>query len=177
MDCTNRMAFGADTGRTAEVRPKQLEGTIDEVEQHAPDVIGGSMSSNEDTWKDVGNNFAALGRRFKEHYRETEDAPSSEEVKAGFETIVDGVERVFSSLGRTIRDESVRDDAKKAGNSLINAISGVIEDLSTEAKGMMRHRPSDEDGAEADPITEAKAAADEANDAVDRLRDDLTSEE
>lgn len=134
--------------------------------------------SNEETWKSVGERFSALGRRFKEHY-EQEDAegPDSDEVKEAFEKVADGLERMFSSVGKAVRDESVKADAKAAASSLIDALGSTFESVSEDIRQAIKKDGATEAvDATADPVAEAKDAADKANDAVDELRNDLTEE-
>lgn len=137
------------------------------------------MSNNEETWKNVGDKFSTLGGRFKEHYQEAEpEAPDSEEVKEAFEKVSDGLERMFSSVGKAVRDDSVKADAKAAATSLIDAIGSTFESLSEDIRKAVKKdgdaEAVTEAAAEGDPVAEAADAAEEANQAVDNLRDDVT---
>lgn len=142
------------------------------------------MSSNEDVWKNVGEKFSALGQTFKEHYSEDDsDGPEAEEVKAAFEKIADSLERMFSGVGKAVRDESVKQDAKNAASSLIDALSATVEGLGDDIRRVVKKdasapvEASDTANAEpSDPVAEAAERAEEANQAVDDLRDDLSEE-
>jgi len=179
MHRTNGMALRVGSRRPTEIRPEQLIGTIDQVKEHVPDAIGGKMSDNEETWKNVGEKFSTLGGRFKEHYQAAEpEAPDSEEVKEAFEKVTEGLERMFSSVGKAVRDDTVKADAKAAATSLIDAIGSTFEGLSEDIRKAVK-RDSDAEAvtksAEAgDPVADAADAAEEANQAVDDLRDDVT---
>ncbi len=137
------------------------------------------MSSNEETWKNVGEKFSQLGGRIKEHYQAAEpEAPDSEEVKEAFEKVTEGLERMFSSVGKAVRDDSVKSDAKAAATSLIEAIGTTFEGLSEDVRRAIKKDGEVEAAKEAeestDPVADAAEAAEEANQAVEDLRDDVT---
>lgn len=141
------------------------------------------MSSSEETWKEVGEKFSTLGRRFKEHYEEADtEGPETEEVKEAFEKISDGLERMFSSVGKAVRDDTVKADAKAAASSLIDALGSTFEGLSENIRNAVKRDgateavEAEEATGPSDPVAEAADAAEEANKAVDDLRDDLTGE-
>ena len=138
------------------------------------------MNSNEETWKQVGEKFSTLGGRFKEHYQAAEpEAPDSEEVKEAFEKVTEGLERMFSSVGKAVRDDTVKADAKAAATSLIDAIGSTFEGLSEDIRKAVKREGDaaavkESATAATDPVSDAAEAAEEANQAVDDLRDDVT---
>ena len=93
------------------------------------------MSRNEEAWKDVGDRFSSLGKKFRQHYESTdtekseEGGPSSDEIKKAFDTISDGLERVFGSLGAAVRDDEVKAESKAAASALVDALGATVEDL------------------------------------------------
>ena len=138
------------------------------------------MSRNEEAWKDVGDRFSSLGKKFRQHYESTdtekseEGGPSSDEIKKAFDTISDGLERVFGSLGAAVRDDEVKAESKAAASALVDALGATVEDLGVVVrktiKGTHEDLPAEEpDPQEAEPQT-LEAKPDEA---AETLREDL----
>ncbi len=138
------------------------------------------MSRNEEAWKDVGDRFSSLGKKFRQHYESTdtekseEGGPSSDEIKKAFDTISDGLERVFGSLGAAVRDDEVKAESKAAASALVDALGATVEDLGVVVrktiKGTHEDLPTEEAAPqEAEPQT-LEAKPDEA---AETLREDL----
>ncbi len=138
------------------------------------------MSRNEEAWKDVGDRFSSLGKKFRQHYESTdtekseEGGPSSDEIKKAFDTISDGLERVFGSLGAAVRDDEVKAESKAAASALVDALGATVEDLGVVVrktiKGTHEDLPAEEPAPqEAEPQT-LEAKPDEA---AETLREDL----
>lgn len=141
------------------------------------------MSRNEEAWKEVSEKFGALGKKFREHYESTaakedeESAPSSDDIKKAFDTISDGLERVFGSLGAAVRDEQVKAESKAAASALVDALGATVEDLGVEVRKRIKgdhakvvEEPEQEEAVEA---VEANAAESGADEAAETLREDL----
>ncbi len=100
--------------------------------------------SRDDAWSDVQSKFSSLGKSFKKHYDETEESPSSDEVKQAWDTVTDGLERLFGSVGDAIRDDEVKVQAKEAVGSVVDALSATFSELGVELKRAAgKVRPAD----------------------------------
>lgn len=117
--------------------------------------------SRDDAWSDVQSKFQTLGKSFKKHYDETEEAPSSDEVKQAWDTVTDGLERLFGSVGDAIRDDAVKVQAKEAVGSVVDALSATFSELGVELKKAAgKVRPTDAPAPE-EAMNEVVAAAGE----------------
>ncbi|MBT8207990.1 MAG: hypothetical protein KJO18_06940, partial [Acidimicrobiia bacterium] len=123
----------------------------------------------QDAWGKVGNEFTSLGERFKDHYRKT-TSDDAAEVKKGLDAFAQSLDRAVDSLGKAIRDPQVRDDAKKAGNAIVDAIGASITELGAVISSKV------DDSSESDPPTtttaeeKAAAALDDVDTVMDRVQ-------
>ena len=144
------------------------------------------MGETDQTWQNVGEKFTELGRKFREHYEargETVEAPQEEvleeeildeetpeeessDLKQAMETIGDGLERVFGSIGDSLQDDDVKDQARSAFSSLLDAIGETFSELGDEVRQMGSKREGE--------VTEgAPPAEDFEPEGVKELREDL----
>ena len=125
------------------------------------------VSKSKQAWNDVGDKFSNLGDGFKSHYvKDDDEKPSREAIKDAFDTVSDGLERFFSSLGSALRDEEVKKEAKSAAKAIVDALGVTVEDLGVKAKFKKR---------EADGEDEAEEASADAAEPTETLREDLES--
>jgi hypothetical protein len=86
------------------------------------------MSDPKAKWDEVGDQFNALGRRMKEHYDEHD----------ALRQIADALDNGFTALGDSLRDPSIRDNLKRAGNSIGDAIAATFETVASEIRKAVR---------------------------------------
>ncbi len=139
-------------------------------------------------WKSVGDDFASLKDAFKERYDQKEadeedESPDSDDVKNALNTIGEGLERLFSSIGDVVRDDEFKRKAKTTMKNLGDAISESVSDISAKTT----QRKTNAASPDADESKEASSEApnstetispDEGVDAedIDQLRKDLDEE-
>ncbi len=137
------------------------------------------MSRNEEAWKDVGDRFNSLGKKFREHYdskeaeTDEEGAPSSDEIKKAFDTISDGLERVFGSLGAAVRDDDVKAESKAAASALVDALGATVEDLGVVVRRTIKGKSEDLEADEAGTETTTQTIEAKPDEAAETLREDL----
>jgi len=139
------MAVGcSDRVLAAEVRAKQLVGTIQEVETHDHDP---TADQPRDPWNVFQEDFGGLGDRLKDTYRRvaSEDGPSEEEIKDALGTLLGAWDQVADSVSSALRDPQVREKLKAAAGSLAAAIGTTIAELGTELTSSRRWRPTTPD--------------------------------
>lgn len=145
------------------------------------------MGETDQTWQNVGEKFTELGRKFRQHYEargetaepaedeETAELAEEEEtaveessdMKQAMETLGDGLERVFGSIGDSLQDDEVKAQARSAFSSLLDAIGETFSELGEEVRSMGKKR-------EAEGVTDdAPPAEDFEPDGVKELREDL----
>ena len=134
------------------------------------------MAETDQSWQEVGEKFTALGRRFKEHYEARGvseegtpgDGPVDEksELKQAMDTMGEGLERVFGSIGDSLQDDEVKSQAKSAFSSLLDAIGDTFSELGDEVRNMGKSE-------EPDTADTAPPADEFEPDGVKELREDL----
>lgn len=127
------------------------------------------MSDTQDAWGKVGNEFTSLGARFKEHYRKA-TSDDQAEVKKGLDAFSESLERAVDSLGKAIRDPEVRDDAKKAGNAIVDAIGASISELGEAISSKVDQASSPEAPTTGTAEEKAAAALDDVDTVMDRVQ-------
>jgi hypothetical protein len=90
------------------------------------------MSGTNEAWNEVGERFASWGRHLAERYKDTsgpvrESAQESQrKLEAAGRDITDALDRAFTALGDTIRDEQAKQDLKEAVRALGDAVSVTV---------------------------------------------------
>lgn len=145
------------------------------------------MGETDQAWQEVGEKFTALGRRFKQHYEDRGEGaePTEGEVTAGAPTDVkkamdnvgDSLERVFGSIGDSLQDDAVKEQARSAFSSLVDALGATFSEIGQEVRKM--GQPRDEEAQSRERVTvtdESPPAEDFEPDGVKELREDLEGE-
>ena len=90
------------------------------------------MSGTNEAWNEVGERFASWGRHVSERYKDAsgpvrESAQESQrKLEDAARDITDALDRAFTALGDTIRDERAKDDLKQAVRALGDAVSVTV---------------------------------------------------
>lgn len=145
-------AVGRGPLGTAEVRPEQLVGTIDEVEAHGADGREDPGAGTEQAWNDVREVVGSLVSRLRDHYATVAgpDGPSEEEVRGALHTLGEAFERVIESFGSALRDPAVREQARRAAGAVVSALGATFGDVGEELARAMR--ADGEAGGEEPPV-------------------------
>lgn len=134
-----------------------------------------------DAWTSVGDQMKELGGAFKEHYESEEDEGSStDEVKDALRTVGEGLDRLFTAVGKAIRDPEVKEKAKQTGTSVMDAIGTTLGTVASDVRDMVQRKeaPAEEEAEAETEETGSDAEADAMRelddaDAVDEIRADL----
>lgn len=122
-------------------------------------------------WKSVGEDFASLKNAFKGRYDAEEETPDSEDVKNALNTIGEGLERLFGSIGDVVRDDEFKSKAKATMKNLGDAITESVSEIGAKVQ-----RPATSDEAEStepQPNSPGSESAPDADDDIASLREDL----
>lgn len=90
------------------------------------------MSGTNEAWNEVGERFASWGRHVAERYKEASgSAPESaresqRKLEDAAREVTDALDRAFTALGDTIRDERAKADLRQAVRALGNALSVTL---------------------------------------------------
>jgi hypothetical protein len=116
-----------------------------------------------DDWRKVGDQFAVIGERFKEHYEKTESSDPEEdasvdEVRSALRTLGDALDHVFTAVGEAFRDPALRTEAKEAAGSIATALGATFNELSEEVRRLVGSETKGETGTATDAGTAATDA-------------------
>lgn len=132
-----------------------------------------------ESWNAVGGEFAKLGDSFKKHYKKDEEDPdTASEVKDALTTLGQGLERLFGAVGGAVQDEEVKESAKAAGTSLLDALGETFtraayeirDTFKGEAGATVTDRGIDDESVD---VMEAAEAELDDSEAIDEIRSDL----
>ena len=105
------------------------------------------MAGTNEAWNEVGDRFATWGRRVAERYKEAGGA-ASEAAREGQRTledaardVTDALDRAFTALGDTIRDDDAKQDLKEAVRALGDAISVTVSETTRSGGAWARRAP------------------------------------
>jgi hypothetical protein len=98
------------------------------------------MAGTNEAWNVVGDRFATWGRRVAERYKEASGA-TGEAAREGQRTledaardVTDALDRAFTALGETIRDDDAKQDLKEAVRALGDAISVTVSETGDQIR-------------------------------------------
>ena len=98
-------------------------------------------------WNEVGRRFASWGRRLSDQYEEAGSGESAEQaqrkLKEATRQIGDELDRTFSALDGTLRDQEAKQDLKDAVGAIGSAVSATIGEAATviRRRGGPEHEP------------------------------------
>src|SRR6266542_37635 len=107
------------------------------------------MDETKRAWGEVGEGFAKLGRIISERYRqlgeERASGPSTSEESGAADAIrraTDELDRAFTSLGDTLRDDEAREHVRDTGRKLSDALKVTFAEVSEEVRRAVGSRGS-----------------------------------
>lgn len=102
------------------------------------------MSEAKERWDEVGDRFNELTGRIKQRFDAqaafTED--DRKKVNDALHQIRDALDAGFTALGDSLRDPSMRDEFKKAGSAIGEAVSSTFRDVADEVKKVVKRDQS-----------------------------------
>ena len=94
----------------------------------------------QDAWNEVGERFASWGRHVAERYKSGQASEQAGETQRKLDEaareIAEQMNRAFTALGDTLRDEQAKQDLKEAVRSLGDAVAVTV----TETGEAIRRR-------------------------------------
>jgi hypothetical protein len=91
--------------------------------------------SAKDAWTNVGERFSSWGRRVADRYKETAGADTPQETQRKLEEaareLSGQLNRAFTALGDTLRDEQAKQDLRKAVGSIGDAVAATVNEAGT----------------------------------------------
>jgi hypothetical protein len=124
------------------------------------------MSGTQDAWSEVGERFAAWGKQVADRYKES-SGPAREAAKESqrkleeaAHDITDVLDRAFTALGETIRDESAKNDLKAAVKALGDAVAVTVSEAGEQVRRRVGTSPHADQG-DATPPAEGEEATEQ----------------
>jgi hypothetical protein len=110
--------------------------------------------SAKDAWTNVGDRFSSWGRRVADRYAQADDPKTPQDVQRKLEEAAhelgDQLNRAFTALGDTLRDDEAKQDLRRAVSAIGDAVSATVNEAGTairERLGQGRSAsPPDEPG-------------------------------
>lgn len=102
-----------------------------------PDVAyTGGMSDVKAKWNETGAALSGLGAKLKTHYEQSSgsEGDSRQEVGEALARLGDAVREAFDAVGAAAKDPEVREDVKRAANSLTEALVSSFEEAGREVR-------------------------------------------
>ena len=149
----------------------------------AEEVVEEETAADADAeWTSTGDHIRNLGASVKSHYDEPAEAdpgPSGDELKEAANQFGRAIGRLFGAIGDAARDPEVKDQAQKAGSSMLAAIGKTFDQLgdeATEALNKTKSKADDANDSAEDVMEAAERELDDA-DLLDELKADLAEDE
>jgi hypothetical protein len=114
------------------------------------------MDETKRAWDEVGDGFVNLRRIISERYRDLGEerasrpgTPEEGRTADAFRRVTDELDRAFTSLGDTLRDDDAREQMRDTGRKLSDALKVTFAEVSEEVRravGSRRSQGSSESG-------------------------------
>ena len=91
------------------------------------------MAESKEAWEQVGEQFAALGRRLRE-------APDKAAVEDALQGLAGAVDRIVDTVSGAVRDPGFKEDVRNAARSLGDALTATVDEARRRIGGP---RPGD----------------------------------
>jgi hypothetical protein len=114
----------------------------------------------------MADQWKSLGRKLRDTYRQSgsDDGPTDEDIRAAFSTLGSAWDRLAGAFGTAIRDEQVRQNAKRAATGFFEAVGAAFSELGSELRRSEAGRePQDPNDQSSNDAPNSHAEEDEAN--------------
>lgn len=100
------------------------------------------MDESKKAWDDVAEGFATFGRMISERYKElsekeaskTEGGKASDAIRRATEEL----DRAFTSLGDTLRDDEAKEQLRTTGKKLSDALKATFSEVGEQLRSRRR---------------------------------------
>lgn len=107
------------------------------------------MDETKKAWDEVGEGFAKLGKMISERYQQHAPQPTEAAETATKDSVkraTDELDRAFTALGETLRDDEARRHMKETGRKLGDALKVTFNEVSEQIRKSVGNRPPDQGG-------------------------------
>jgi hypothetical protein len=108
------------------------------------------MDEMKRAWDEVGDGFSTLGRMISERYRDQDEgkaepgrAPQENAVGDAIRRATEELDKAFTSLGDTLRDDAAQEQMRQTGRKLTDALKVTFTEVGDEIRRAVGNRRSD----------------------------------
>jgi hypothetical protein len=97
--------------------------------------------STKDAWNQVGERFSSWGRRVADRYKETGGEPPQDtqrKLEEAAREVGEQLNRAFTALGETLRDERAKQDLRDAVGAIGDAVAATVNEAGTAIRERLR---------------------------------------
>jgi hypothetical protein len=97
--------------------------------------------SAKDAWTNVGERFSSWGRRVADQYKEMggpETPQEKRKLEEAAREVGDQLNRAFTALGDTLRDEQAKQDLRDAVGAIGDAVTATVNEAQTAIRERLR---------------------------------------
>ncbi len=110
-------------------------------------MSGSDAEPRDAAWNRVSEQFARLGENLRQRFEsDAPDAPTVEgardTLQDAFRSVGDAAEKLANTVGSVIRDPQVKDEAKQAASSLVDALGLTFSQVSDTIRRRMERSES-----------------------------------
>jgi hypothetical protein len=104
-----------------------------------------------EAWVALGDEFADIGRRFRENYDQVSGTAtrgterSQESIDRAVNAIRKAIDGTARAIGESLRDPKIREETEEAGSALLRAVGVTLSQL---GQSLQRDAEREQDGAE-----------------------------
>ena len=98
------------------------------------------MAGTQDAWNEVGERFSSWSRHVAERYKGSSTTArkatqeSQRKLEEAARDVTDVLDRAFTALGDTLRDEAAKADLKEAVKALGDAVAVTVSEAGEEIR-------------------------------------------
>jgi hypothetical protein len=94
------------------------------------------MTDAKQRWDAVGEQFTELGKNFKARYKTnaTFDDAQRRQLDDALRNVGEALDAGFTTIGDSLRDPEMRDDVKRAGIAVADALAATFTDVAEEIR-------------------------------------------
>jgi hypothetical protein len=125
------------------------------------------MDETKRAWDEVGDGFVNLRRIISERYRDLGEertsrttTPEEGRTADAFRRATDELDRAFTSLGDTLRDDDAREQMRDTGRKLSDALKVTFAEVSEEVRRAVSRRQSPDPSEAGPPVRPTDPPAD-----------------
>jgi phage tail tape-measure protein len=85
-------------------------------------------------WEEVGARFNDVGSKLKQHFEQARAEGATDALKDALRDLGAALDGAVEAVASAAKDQSITDDMRKAGQSLVNAVGKSFADVSEDLR-------------------------------------------